>query len=1209
MREYPLSPLHHQQLAASGQPAGSAFHTRQLSFSFGERIDRDRLVAAWGDLTTAHPILRTRLDPAGPRWVESDDDITDWQALDWQTDAPTDLGAAWQELVTTDAAHPVTTGHRLTTIQLPSGDLHLLWSYDDLLIDESALEVLLVEWLLRYEGDTSDTAPDDPAPAFAALTEHDSEEKTWRSHFQNVPAIRPLILLPLPPESAPTARRTTVTHTFEREHGQTLTAAAKTMTVEPVDLVKAAWISLLGPALSSHEIILLESIRLPLTAIARAEARVPRRHRLAPDAKVSALAQAVAQTRAESTGIGTWTAEQIANVVSGGAASTRPAAAFRYRRGTLNDTLHARLPRWLGADAQFLSHDPAPFTLIYTASDRAEVALDFDPGLFSEAAARRFLERWVSLIGQLIADPDRPLADLSILLPDEPTLVAGPEAAPPFRSLVPQCLHDLFAETASDLGDAVALETDGGLVTFQTLDQQSNQVARALRKLDVSPKSTVAIEPGPSHLWPAVMLGIWKAGATIELSGGSEAAPKKQSKGKKSTISIGESQPNSPDGHALAKFWDQVSAEKPRPIPSELSATDPAIRTADGRKLTHEEAGRLSQASAAALLVAPGDRTLQSGAPSDLDPIVELFGVLLSGATAVLAAPGGWSTRTAFQEFADQHNVTLLSIPTPFWSQWTHYLAELSLPAPASVRRTVIHGGRVAPAALAAWHAAAPTATLLHSGIGFHGPSSEIDPGDAFEPASHPPAGSVARITWQGKPLPPGFAGQLEVGASEDTLLDSGREAFLDDTGTFYPRNELEATLRPGTPTSRLETIERAILAHAEIFDCVLAPGEADVWNVWIVPADSQRGEPMDFRDHLGKHVPDLEFAVACIPRLPLDSGGQLDSSALPKPTREAAPTRAADPEEPQKPRGEDEKLRSILSRALGGRAIQNDTSISDGSTKPHVAKHLHETCERTGYPIARLADFQRTFTVKSLLREWRARKTAGKWEPLTALRAAGSLPPLVCFHDFGGGSDLYRELTLQLDPEQPVYAVTARATIEPDAAHKDVLEMAIAYAEAIRGFDAEGPHSLVGFGFGGILAIETARLLLESGREVALIVTLATEPPKPVGGLATTFAKLLGRKKDPAPRPGDSRIATANRLAAAHHRVEPLDVKIHAFLPELDFPTLADVQKGWDAISDEVQIYQVPCAPADLLEEPAVTAIADALTKLAANEDLTDEE
>lgn len=1208
MRTYPLSPLHQQQLDASGQSAGTAFHTRQLSLSFGEAVDRGQFVAAWQDLTTTHPILRTTLDPTDPtQWQESDDDITEWRELDWQTDPPADLGFAWNELAAADSSTPLTTGHRLTTIVLPSGDLHLLWSYDDLLIDETAVRYLLVEWLLRYEGGTRDAAPDDPAAAFAALTGHDSEEASWQAHFHNAPAARPLILFPLPDENAPSTRRATVFHTFEREHGQTLAVAAKSMGVTPIDLVEAAWALLLAPALSSDEVTLLATFRLPVTAVARSETRVPRRHRLTPEAKVSAWAQAVAQSRADAATVGTWTTEQIAAALPGeGAAVIRPAAAFRYRPGDLNDHLHSCLPRWLGADAQFLGHDAAPLALVYTASDRASVAIDFDPGLFTESAANSLLKRWIAIIAQLIADPDRPLREITITLPGEPTLVAGPDAAPPFRSLVPQCLHELFDETATDLGERTALDSDTETLTFEELNQQSNQVARHLRKLNVAARSTVAIHPGYSSHWPAVILGIWKAGAAISIFDKSvNYKDKSFSKNAIPKLALSEDPSITEGATQLEEFWQKASSEKTRGIPGDVSATDPAVRFADGLTVSHEQAGRLCQAAAVALTVGPDDRLLQSAPTHDLETLAEVFGTLLSGATVVLPASGGWSTRTAFQEFADQHAVTVMSVPTPFWSEWTHYLTELSLPAPASIRRAVIRGGRISPAALTSWSVAAPTATILHASSGFHAPNialeGPIPAGPAAPRPAHPAAGAVARITWHDTPLPPGFPGRLEIGSAEGTLTPTDRETFLDASGSFYSRNEIESVIRPGFATSRLETIERVVFEHREIFDCAVARTDSGTWNVWIVPADSQRGEPIDFRDHLEENLPDLKFAVACIPRLPLTPDGQLDRNALPPPTRERQLARPSPNEDtPSAPPSEEAKLASILSRALGGRELDSDTTITDSATKPRVAQHLHETLQRAGYADAQLEDFQRVFSVRSLRREWRSRQSAGEgeWNPLKPLRAAGAAVPLIVFHDYPGTAELYRELTLQLGEEQPVYAITARTITNPTESI-DVADLATTYARAIREFDDGGPYRLLGFGFGGMLALETARRLIHQGQEIEFLALLATEPPRTSRGLTGGFRRIFGKKSPPTPRPGDSAIVTAHRQASFRHKVESLDITTHIFLPEEDFPAVEDAQNDWTEICDDARFYQIPCAPADLLEEPAVSAIAETITNL----------
>ncbi len=459
----------------------------------------------------------------------------------------------------------------------------------------------------------------------------------------------------------------------------------------------------------------------------------------------------------------------------------------------------------------------------------------------------------------------------------------------------------------------------------------------------------------------------------------------------------------------------------------------------------------------------------------------------------------------------------------------------------------------------------------------------------------------MARITWHETPLPPGFPGRLEIGASDETLSPTDRETFLDASGSFYSRDEIESVIRPGFATSQLETIERVIFEHQEIFDCAAAKTKSGTWNVWIVPADSQKGEPIDFRDHLDENLPNLEFGVACIPRLPLTRDGQLDHNALPPPTRERQLARPSSTEEPTAaPLSEDDKLASILSRALGGRDLDSDTSITDSATKPRVAQHLYETLQRAGYAEAQLEDFQRAFTARSLRREWRSRQSAseGKWNPLKPLRAAGSAPPVIVFHDESGSAELYRELTLQLGEEQPVYAVTARGIANP-AEPIEITELADTYARAIRQFDSEGPYRLLGFGFGGILAFETARRLIGENQEIEFLGLLATEPPRANRGLSGGFRKLFGKKSPPTPRPGDSALVTAHRQAAFRHKIQTLDVTTHIFLPEDDFLPVEDAQSDWTEICDDARFYQIPCTPVDLLEEPAVSAIAEAITNL----------
>ena len=97
MRDLPVSQRDdlrlRRYLEMSGQPAGSAFHTSQVSISFGEAIDGAALSAAWELVAQAHSALHAAFGPE-ENLVEASP-IFAWTDLDWQSAPPDDLGAEW----------------------------------------------------------------------------------------------------------------------------------------------------------------------------------------------------------------------------------------------------------------------------------------------------------------------------------------------------------------------------------------------------------------------------------------------------------------------------------------------------------------------------------------------------------------------------------------------------------------------------------------------------------------------------------------------------------------------------------------------------------------------------------------------------------------------------------------------------------------------------------------------------------------------------------------------------------------------------------------------------------------------------------------------------------------------------------------------------------------------------------------------------------
>lgn len=115
------------------------------------------------------------------------------------------------------------------------------------------------------------------------------------------------------------------------------------------------------------------------------------------------------------------------------------------------------------------------------------------------------------------------------------------------------------------------------------------------------------------------------------------------------------------------------------------------------------------------------------------------------------------------------------------------------------------------------------------------------------------------------------------------------------------------------------------------------------------------------------------------------------------------------------------------------------------------------------------------------------------------ALQDKGDGLPLFCLC----GIHIYQELADSLDDVQPVYGVY----VSQEQAFMDdimngrepelsVSDLATSYCEAIRRRQPEGPYRIAGISFGGLLAIETARLLKSYGEEVSIVVLLDTILP-----------------------------------------------------------------------------------------------------------------
>jgi thioesterase domain-containing protein/malonyl CoA-acyl carrier protein transacylase/ketosteroid isomerase-like protein/SAM-dependent methyltransferase len=119
------------------------------------------------------------------------------------------------------------------------------------------------------------------------------------------------------------------------------------------------------------------------------------------------------------------------------------------------------------------------------------------------------------------------------------------------------------------------------------------------------------------------------------------------------------------------------------------------------------------------------------------------------------------------------------------------------------------------------------------------------------------------------------------------------------------------------------------------------------------------------------------------------------------------------------------------------------------------------------------------------------ARVSSAADDCLLPLRASGTKRPFFCVHPIGGGALCYEPLVKALDPERPFFGIQAPMLEDSAACPSSIEELAALYVDAVQRAQPKGPYLVGGWSFGGVIAIEMARLLQRDGKAVAQLVLL----------------------------------------------------------------------------------------------------------------------
>jgi len=136
---------------------------------------------------------------------------------------------------------------------------------------------------------------------------------------------------------------------------------------------------------------------------------------------------------------------------------------------------------------------------------------------------------------------------------------------------------------------------------------------------------------------------------------------------------------------------------------------------------------------------------------------------------------------------------------------------------------------------------------------------------------------------------------------------------------------------------------------------------------------------------------------------------------------------------------------------------------------------------------------------------------------PFVQLKAGSENPPILIAHGLDGVAS-FSELAKHIRTGNPIYGIQAKGVDGMEEPFDRIEDMAKFYLDWLKQLQPHGPYILLGYSFGGLVALEMAQRLLENQEQIALLVLIDAFPhPRfmPAGQRLPLFIKRVRRHAD----------------------------------------------------------------------------------------------
>ncbi|MEU7996522.1 amino acid adenylation domain-containing protein [Micromonospora sp. NPDC049060] len=619
---------------------------------------------------------------------------------------------------------------------------------------------------------------------------------------------------------------------------------------------------------------------------------------------------------------------------------------------------------------------PWPLTLTLRGGT---VTCDFRTGVWSADVVATVAGYVARVLGQLLADGDRALADCDLFDDADRDRVAALGGAAVGLPEPTGGIHDRVAGWARATPDAPAVSYGDDRLTYAQLDARAGRIAAALRARGCGPGTRVGVCLERSVDLVAALLGVLRAGAAYVPIDPAYPAERIRYTVEDSRVSLLVGADGVEVDELLAADTDDAAGTGPATAgpddPAYVIYTSGSTGRPKGVQVPHRNVLALVAATRDEFGLGPADTwTMFHSSAFDFS-VWEIWGCLLTGGHLVVVPHLVVRDPAEFHALLRAERVTVLNQTPSAFAQLVD--ADRRAAHRLGLRLVVFGGEPLDAGMLTGWFDRYPerdcrmvnmfgiTETTVHV------TAQTIDRGLALagtRSVGRPlPGWYVHVLDPAGRLLPPGAAGEIHVGGAgvadgylhRDELTAQrflpdpwrgGRMYRSGDRGRLLPDGRLEHLGRLDDQVKirgyriELDEIRQVLLDDPDVLAVAVTVDTADArLHAYVVLADGA-DPPAELRRRVARILPEymVPATVTPLPALPLTANGKLDAARLPAPAARPLPA-PREPADPGAGPGRAERIRVVWERVLGAEVGPEDNFFDLGGNSLLALRLLRE--------------------------------------------------------------------------------------------------------------------------------------------------------------------------------------------------------------------------------------------------------------------------